>query len=120
MTPWTQRHLTWVRQVPFDQPAQEATLLDYIHEVDPMAGRIERLECAIDDAVKTAPTRMRAVIEALQALRGIALISAVRIVAEVGELSRFTRPAGDGLQRDGRARGLERHPHATGRDHQDR
>src|SRR5258708_17317300 len=34
---------------------------------------------------------MRAVIEALQALRGVALVSAVTIVAEVGELSRFTR-----------------------------
>jgi transposase len=34
---------------------------------------------------------MRAVIEALQALRGIALVSAVTIVAEVGALSRFAR-----------------------------
>jgi len=91
MTPWTQRHLTWVRQVPFEQPAQEATRLDDLPEVDHAADRIARLERAIDDAVKTAPTRMRAVIDALQALRGIALISAVTIVAEVGELSRFTR-----------------------------
>src|SRR3970282_850168 len=36
--------------------------------------------------------RMRPVIEALQALRGIAQVSAVTIVAEVGELSRFTKP----------------------------
>jgi transposase len=28
MTPWTPRHLTWVRQVQFEQPAQEATRLD--------------------------------------------------------------------------------------------
>jgi transposase len=90
-TPWTQRHLTWVRQVQFEQPAQVATRLDYLHEVDHVADRLERLERAIDDAVKTAPARMRAVIEGLQALRGIALVSAVTIVAEVGELSRFTR-----------------------------
>jgi transposase len=90
MTPWTQRHLTWVRQVQFEQPAQEATRLDYLHEVDHVADRIARLERAIDDAVKTAPARMRAVIAGLQALRGIALVSAVTIVAEVGELSRFT------------------------------
>jgi len=91
MTPWTQRHLTWVRQVQFEQPAQEATRLDYLHEVDHVADRIERLERAIDAAVQTAPPCMRAVIDALQALRGIALISAVTIVAEVGELSRFAR-----------------------------
>ncbi len=91
MTPWTQRYLAWVRQVQFEQPAQEATRLDYLHEVDHVADRIARLERAIDAAVQTAPPRMRAVIDGLQALRGIALISAVTIVAEVGELSRFTR-----------------------------
>jgi transposase len=90
-TPWTQRHLTWVRQLRFEQPPQEVTRLDYLHEVDHVADRIARLERAIDDAVKTAPARMRAVIEGLQALRGIALVSAVTIVAEVGELARFTR-----------------------------
>ena len=90
---WTQRHLTWVKSaVHFEQAAQEATLLDYVHEVDHVAGRIERLERAIDAAVQTAPERMREVIEALQALRGIALVSAVTIVAEVGELTRFGKP----------------------------
>lgn len=92
LTPWTQRHLVWINQaVHFEQPAQEATLLDYIHEVEHMAGRLEQLERAIDAAVKTVPTQMRAVIEALQALRGVARVSAVTIVAEVGELSRFER-----------------------------
>jgi transposase len=91
MTPWTQRYLTWIKAVHFEQPAQEATLLDYLHEVEHAVTRIERLERAIDDALVGAPPRMRAVIDALQALRGIAKISAVTIVAEVGELSRFAR-----------------------------
>ena len=38
-------------------PAQEATLLDYLHEVEHAAERIERLERAIDEAVQTAPRR---------------------------------------------------------------
>jgi transposase len=89
---WTQRHLTWVkRDVHFEYPAQEATFLDYLHEVEHVADRIARLEGAIDRAVTTAPPSMRAVIDALQALRGIALVSAVTIVAEIGELSRFAR-----------------------------
>lgn len=91
MTSWTQRHLAWIKTVQFVQPAQAATLLDYLHEVEHMAARLTRLERAIDDAVTTAPPRMRAVMDALQALRGIARVSAVTIVAEVGELSRFTR-----------------------------
>jgi transposase len=90
---WTQAHLAWVKSaVHFAHGAQEATLVDYIHEVDHLAARIERLERALDEAVKTAPVQTRAVIEALQALRGIALVSAVTIVAEVGKLSRFAKP----------------------------
>lgn len=90
---WTQTHLTWVtRDVHFEHPAQEATLLDYVHEVDHVASRLARLERAIDEAVKTAAPGMRTVIAALQALRGVALVSAVTIVAEVGTLARFARP----------------------------
>jgi transposase len=93
MKSWTQKYLTWIKeQVRFDQPALEATLLDYVHEVDHMADRIERLEKAIDEAIEKAPAEMRAVIEALQALRGVAKITAVSIVAEVGSLSRFEKP----------------------------
>jgi transposase len=89
---WTQKYLTWIKeQVHFDQPALEATLLDYIREVDHMAERIQRLEKSIDEAIEKAPPEMRAVIEALQALRGVAKITAVSVVAEVGSLSRFAK-----------------------------
>jgi len=90
---WTQKYLTWIKeQVHLEQPALEATLLDYVHEVDHMAERIQRLEKSIDEAIEKAPPEMRAVIEALQALRGVAKITAVSIVAEVGSLSRFEKP----------------------------
>jgi transposase len=90
---WTQAYLTWVKRVVhFDHGAQEATLLDYLHEVEHVAERLARLERAIDDAVQTAPAQMRAVIEALQALRGVALVTAVTVVAEVGEFARFASP----------------------------
>jgi transposase len=122
MTPWTQRHLGWVKgDVHFEQPAQEATLLDYLHEVDHAAARIERLDRAIDNAVTTAPPQMRAVIDALQALRGIAKVSAVMIVAELGRaLPVRTRAPVDGLRGPGRARGFQRPADAAGRHHQDR
>jgi transposase len=92
VTPWTVTYLGWVkREVHFAVKAQEATLLDYLHEVEHMAARIVRLDSAIEEAVKVAPAKMRAVIEGLQALRGIAQISAVTIVAELGEVTRFTK-----------------------------
>jgi len=77
--------------VHFEQPAQEYTLLDYQHEVEHMGDRIRRLDQAIAEAVKLAPPRMQEVMQSLQALRGIAQISAVTIVAELGKISRFDR-----------------------------
>lgn len=39
---WTGKHLKWIKeQVRFEQPAQEATLLDYLHEVEHAAERIQ-------------------------------------------------------------------------------
>ena len=64
-------------------------MVDYLHEVEHAAERIVRLERSIDAAIETLPQKLHAVIEALQSLRGIAKISAVSIMAEVGELSRF-------------------------------
>jgi transposase len=78
------------KEVHFEQPAQEATLLDYLREVEHAEARIARLDLAIEEAVKSTPPKMRAVIEALQALRGIAQVAAVTIVAELGEISRFS------------------------------
>ena len=86
---WTGVHMAWIRQLRFEQPAQEFTRLDYLHEVEHLSERIVRLEQAITDAIKLASPRMQKVIRGLQALRGIAEISAVTIVAELGEISRF-------------------------------
>lgn len=90
MSAWTARYVAWIKTVRFEQPAHTATLLDYLHEVEHAASRIRRLEEAIDETVPTAPAAMRCVIEALQALRGVARMSAVTLVAELGQLSRFS------------------------------
>ena len=92
VTPWTTRFHTWLGTVQFAHPAQEATRQDYQTEVDHARDRIARLERAIDAAIAGAPAPMRRVIDALQALRGVAQITAATIVAEVGPLTRFDRP----------------------------
>src|SRR5437868_9634492 len=47
MKAWTAKYKEWLkRQVHFDQDASEATLLDYVHEVDHAAERILRFEKA--------------------------------------------------------------------------
>jgi transposase len=89
---WTKGHLEWVKtNVHFENPAQEIVVTDYVHEVEHLMARLERLDLAITDAARSAPPSMRAVIEALQALRGIAEVAAATIVAELGQISRFSR-----------------------------
>ncbi len=86
---WTELYMAWVRQLRYEQAAQDWTRLDLLHEVEHMAERVKRLEEAIREAVKLAPAAMQEVIGGLQALRGIAEISAVTVVAELGNISRF-------------------------------
>ena len=86
---WTQLYMAWVRQLRYEQVARESARLDYLHEVEHMAERVKRLEQAIGEAVKLASPQMQEVIGGLQALRGVAQISAVTIVAELDNITRF-------------------------------
>lgn len=64
--PWTNKHREWTKShVRFEEAALEATLAGYVEEVDHVAGRIVKLEKAIDEAIQQAPPQIRAVIEAL-------------------------------------------------------
>jgi transposase len=90
---WTKKCLEWIKtHVRFDQPALEATLAHYLHEVDHAAEQILKLEKAIDEAVAQSSPEIRSVIEALQALRGVAQMTAATLVCELGSLSLFQSP----------------------------
>ena len=84
---WTERYMRWLAQVRYTQPAQEVTLRDCLNEVEHMSARVKRLEEAILEVVKLAPEPMQELIRGLQALRGVAHISAVTIASELGNIS---------------------------------
>ena len=87
LKPWTERYMRWLAQVRYAQPAQEVTRLDCMNEFEHMSARVKRLEEAILEVVKQAPRTMQELIRGLQALRGVAHISAVTIAAELGNIS---------------------------------
>ena len=87
LKPWTERYMRWLAQVRYAQPAQEVTRLDCMNEFEHMSARVKRLEEAILEVVKQAPRTMQELIRGLQALRGVAHISAVTIAAERGNIS---------------------------------
>lgn len=114
---WAKQYIDWIKtHVRFEQRALEAALADYLEEVDHVAARIVKLEKAIDEAVAAAPEEIRAVIEALQALRGVAQVAAATIVSEIGS----EPSAVDGIQRADTERGLQWRPGAARFHHQGR
>lgn len=92
MTAWGTKHMEWMRGLRFEHAPQQVTMVDYLGEVDHVAARIERLERAIEDAIAAVPPALRALIDGLQALRGVAKMTATTLAVEVGQFSRFDRP----------------------------
>ncbi len=86
---WGQVHWRWLDSQVFDHTAQEETFQDYKNEVEHATERVARLDKALDRAVEQAPPRMQELVLALQSLRGVATLTAVTVVSEVGSFARF-------------------------------
>jgi len=87
---WTVAYRRWLTTVRFDHPAQQIVLQDYIHAVEDTEKRITRLVEQIEQLLEH--WSMTPVVKAIQAMRGVAFINAVTIVAEIGDFSRFSNP----------------------------
>ena len=86
-TPWTKTHLDWIRQQSFEHEAQNRVLQDYLRAAEDASERVARVTADIEELVESwswAP-----MVKALQALRGVRLLTAVILVAELGDLRRF-------------------------------
>ena len=90
MRGWTRAYRRWLSTVRFDHPAQQIVLQDYIHAVEDAELRLQRLEHQIEELLPS--WSMAPVVEAVQAMRGVGLIVAITVVAEVGDFSRFANP----------------------------
>jgi transposase len=89
-TPWTRAHRRWISELTLPNAAQQIAFEEYVQAVHEATLRVERLTNAIGTELEH--WRWRPVVQALQALRGVQAIHAVRIVAELGDLSRFETP----------------------------
>lgn len=87
---WTVKYIQWLKSLAFDQAAQGIVLKEYIHALEETEARKDRLEKEITEIVKYS--EQAPAISALQALRGVGIITAATVVAEAGDLSRFDSP----------------------------
>lgn len=87
---WTQAHFRWLETVRFASPVQQVVFQEYVDTVKAAHKRVAALEEQMREAL--LGWSLRPVVEALMALRGVSLITAMTVLAELGDISRFDSP----------------------------
>jgi transposase len=87
---WTVAHWRWLEQLKCVNPVQQLVLQEYVDAVKEAQRRVTGLESQMHGVLKD--WSLGPVAEALMALRGVSLITAVTTLAELGDITRFDSP----------------------------
>ena len=86
-TNWSKTHYRWLADLSLDSPLQQIVLQEY-QDAEKQAG--ERIQRLSDQLFQAVPAWKRAQeVKTYQAFRGISLLTAVGIAAEIGDMNRF-------------------------------
>lgn len=88
---WTQAHFRWLADLKMPTPVQQIVLQEYLDAVIQAQDRVAGLTQQMQQALKT--WSLRPVVQALMALRGVQLITAMTVLAELGDITRFDSPS---------------------------
>ena len=89
-TSWCGAYYRWLATLNFGAGAAQTAFTEYWQAVKSADERVERLTKALQGCI--TGWRFEPVVGALQALRGVAAITAIGLVAEIGDLGRFAHP----------------------------
>ncbi|WNK21186.1 IS110 family transposase [Halomonas piscis] len=87
---WIPAHFRWLETVRFDTPVQQVVLQEYVDNVKDAQRRVAGLEKQMRAVLPN--WSLAPVVEAVQAMRGVSLITAMTVLAELGDISRFDSP----------------------------
>jgi len=87
---WNDAHKRYLAKLIMPQPPQQIVFQECLHAIDDATDRLQRLSQAVEDALPG--WKWEPVVRALMCLRGFQGLTAMTIVAEVGDLSRFEDP----------------------------
>jgi transposase len=87
---WSQAHLAWVSRLSLDDPLAEAILAEQLACHETLLARRGRLERLIGEQAVLGP--WAPAVGRLRCLRGIDTLSAVGLVAEIGDIGAFAGP----------------------------
>jgi transposase len=92
--PFGQIHCKWLSGLAseFEHESDRVAFEEYHGEWAHQRERVLRLDQRLTEAIERLPETQRQVFAALCALRGVAKISAITVLAEVGSFSRFDSP----------------------------
>jgi len=86
---WTKTHLKWLAEQKFSQPSQQICLDEYVEAIRQASARVQRLEAQVRELVSV--WSLEPVVSAMTAHRGVSLVVATTVCAELGDLTRFER-----------------------------
>src|SRR6266542_2852972 len=84
---WSVVRRKWLSEQRFEFVAEQLTFDTYLHALDLVDARIEALERAIRETAEQEP--WRELVAQLRCLRGVDTLTALALVAEIGDFSRF-------------------------------
>lgn len=84
---WTDAHKRYLSGLLMPQAAQQIVFQECIHAIDDASARLARLTQAMEDALPD--WKWEPVVRALMSLRGVQVLTAMTLVAEAGDMSRF-------------------------------
>jgi len=87
---WTRPYRRWLSDLSFPLAPQHIALQEYRDTIDEAERRLERITEQLRQLVPL--WRWAPVVDAVQALRGVSFVTAVGLVAEVGDFRRFQHP----------------------------
>ncbi len=89
-TKWTKAHFNWLVDITMPHSAQQIVFQEYVDTVTDCSNRVQRLTDQVRQ--QSRQSRLHELIQALQSMRGISLVVAATIAAELGDLIRFENP----------------------------
>jgi transposase len=87
---WSDAYLRWLSDVVCPSEAQQVAFQEYVRAISQHAERVAHLEAELGELVKE--WSLYPMVEAFQSLRGVQFISAVTVVCELGDITRFDNP----------------------------
>jgi transposase len=85
---WTQAHFRWLETLKFSHPVQQIVFQEYVDTIQALTRRVAALESQVEKAGTESVFAQQ--IQGFMALRGVDRLTATTLVAEIGDLRRFT------------------------------